>query len=63
MIPTARPMQPPMAMEGRKTPAGTRRPNVAAVMTVFAAAVTLWRRRVSCSSSSGSQGSRTRHVQ
>lgn len=40
-MPVARPMQLPMAMEGRKMPAGIRMPNVTAVSSVFALAVTL----------------------
>ena len=41
MIPIARPMQLPIAMEGKKMPAGTLIPKVTAVMIVFAKAVTL----------------------
>lgn len=39
-MPTALPMQLPIAIEGRKIPAGTRMPKVAAVMAVLAKAVT-----------------------
>ena len=40
-MPIARPTQLPIAMDGKKIPAGTRKPKVTAVMTVFAEAVTL----------------------
>jgi hypothetical protein len=40
IMPTARPMQLPIAIEGKNIPAGTRLPKVTAVRIVFEAAVT-----------------------
>lgn len=45
-MPTARPIQLPIAMDGRKIPAGTLMPKVAAVIAVFAKAVTSSRKIV-----------------
>jgi hypothetical protein len=45
-MPTACPIQLPIAMDGRKIPAGTRMPKVAAVIAVLASAVTSNRKMV-----------------
>jgi hypothetical protein len=41
MMPAARPTQLPIAIEGKKMPAGMRMPKVTAVRSVLALAVTL----------------------